>query len=252
MQVMPNGGAIPPGLLSESLQIGALTAPSVIQAKAAGIPLKIITGGTVVTKANPNGTVIVRTGVDVKSAKDLEGKRVGTGGIGSYFNVLMQQWLIDNGADPAKVSVIEVPFSQMTDVLRSGQIDAATVGHPYWDRMETEGIGKSFVPFTGEFSDGLLSNIYVVTEDYIAKNPKVPGAFSAAIEEANQLIEAHPDQARESAAKFLKLPADALAALPLSNYRTEVTTEQIKQWNDIMHGQKLIDPDIDPASVLLK
>lgn len=250
MQIMPNGGAISPGLLSGSLQIGALTAPSVIQSKAAGFPIKIITGGTVVTAANPNGALIVRQGVAVNEPADLEGKRVGTGGLGSYFNVLFQQWMIDNGVDASRVTIVEVPFSQMTDVMRGGQIDAATVGHPFWGRMESEGLGANYVAFTGEFSDGLLSNIYTATDDWLAANPEVPAAFRAAIDEANAFIAANPEQALESAARFLNLPPDALADLPFSNYSATVTPEQIQQWNDIMRGQGLIEADIDPESVL--
>ncbi len=84
LQPLQNGGAITPGLLGGALQIGAITAPTVIQSKAAGSPIRILVGGTVVTKANPNGALVVRKGVKIVKPADLEGRRVGTGGLGSY------------------------------------------------------------------------------------------------------------------------------------------------------------------------
>jgi len=55
LQRMPNGASIPPGLLANSLQIGGITAPVLIQAKAGGFPMKVVAGGSVVIKENPNG-----------------------------------------------------------------------------------------------------------------------------------------------------------------------------------------------------
>jgi NitT/TauT family transport system substrate-binding protein len=251
LQQMPNGNSIPPGLLANSLQIGGITAPTLIQSKAATFPIKVVAGGTVVTKANPNGWVVVRTGVDVKTAKDFVGKRVGVAAVGSYFNVLFRQWLIDNGVDPSSVTFVEAQFGQMADVMRGGQIDAATLGQPFVGRMEAANIGKVFSPYTGTFGDGLLSNIYTATDPWIAQNPAAAKNFATAIEEANASIAANPDKARESAAKYLKLPADAMANLPFSNYSAKVTPQQIKTWIDIMRGQKLTDADVDPNTALL-
>jgi len=250
LTLMPNGGSIPPGLLAGSLQIGGLTSPSVLQAKAAGIPLQIVTGGTVVTQANPNGWVVARTDVKIAGAKDFEGKRVGTGGVGSYFNVLFRQWLVDNGADPQKVTFVEAPFGQLGDILKSGQIDAATLGQPFLSRIVNAGTGYEVAAYTGSFQDGLLSNVYVATEEWIAANKAAAEGFAAAIEEANAFIESNPDEARKSAATYLKLPAEVLATVPLSNYNALVTPEQIEMWNGIMRGQGLTDADVTPASLL--
>jgi hypothetical protein len=49
----------------------------------------------------------------------------------------------------------------------------------------------------------------------------------------------------------LKLPADAMKNVAFSNYSVDVSNDQVKVWSDIMKGQKLIDADIVPASVIL-
>jgi NitT/TauT family transport system substrate-binding protein len=252
IQQMPNGNSIPPGLLSDSLQIGAITAPTLIQSKTASFPMKIVAGASVVTKDNPNGSIVVRKGVEVKEPKDFEGKRIAVGAVGSYFNVLFRQWLINNGVDPNKPTYVEAQFSQMADVMSNGQVDAATMGQPFLSRVTSAGIGTEYLPFTGTFGNGLLSNIYTATDQWIAKNPAAPKAFLEAIEEANAFIKSNPDKAREHAVKYLKLPAEAMTNLPFSNYSAKVEPQQIKAWSDIMLGQKLIDTSLDPNSVLIQ
>jgi NitT/TauT family transport system substrate-binding protein len=252
IQQMPNGNSIPPGLLSDSLQVGAITAPTLIQSKTASFPMKIISGGTYISKANPNGAIVVRNGVTINSPADLVGKRVAVGAVGSYFNVLMQQWLINNNVDPSKVTYVEAGFQQMGDIMRNGQIDAATMGQPFISRIEEANTGKAYRWFVGDFPDGLLSNIYTATDQWIAKNPKAAKDFKDAIGEANDFIKSNPERSKEIAAKYLKLPPEAMKAVPFSNYSVDVSEKQVTAWSDIMKGQNLIDTDIDPASVLLK
>ncbi|MBB3396024.1 ABC transporter substrate-binding protein [Rhizobium sp. BK060] len=249
---MPNSQSMPPALLADSLQVGAVTAPSLIQSKAGGFPIKIISGGTFVTKTNPNGAIVVRNGVIINSPADFIGKRVASGALGSYFNVLFRQWLSDGNVDPEKVTFVEVGFPQIGDVMRNGQIDAATIGQPFVSRIEAAGIGKAYSWFVGDFPEGLLSNVYTATEDWVANNPKAAKDFKEALVEANAFIKSNPDKSHEIAAKYLKLPPEAMKNVPFSNYSVDITDAQVKAWNDIMKKNKFTDVDVEAASVIVK
>ena len=243
---------MPPALLANSLQVGALTAPNLIQSKAGSFPIKIISGGTYVTKANPNGAIVVRDGVTINSPADFVGKRVASGALGSYFNVLFRQWLVDNKVEPEKVTYVEVGFPQVGDVMRNGQIDAATIGQPFISRIEEAGTGKAYRWYVGEFTDGLLSNVYTATEDWIAKNPKAVKDFKESLNEANEFIKNNPDKSREIAAKYLKLPTEAMKSVQFSNYSVDITEAQVAAWNDIMKKNRFTDVDVDAESVIVK
>lgn len=249
---MPNSQSMPPALLADSLQVGAVTAPNLIQTKAGSFPITIISGGTFVTKANPNGAIVVRNGVTINSPADFMGKRVASGALGSYFNVLFRQWLADNKVDPEKVTYVEVGFPQVGDVMRNSQIDASTIGQPFISRIEEAGIGKAYRWYVGDFPDGLLSNVYAATEDWIEKNPKAVKNFKEALDEANAFIKNNPEKSREIAAKYLKLPPEAMKNVRFSNYSVDITEAQVKAWNDIMKKNKFIDADIDTQSAIVK
>jgi NitT/TauT family transport system substrate-binding protein len=250
LRYMPNGASIPPGLLGDSLQIGGIAVPVVLQAKAGGFPMKIVAGGSVTTKRNPNGWVVGRANSTIKGPKDFQNKRVGVPAIGSYYHVLLRQWLEDNGVQAKSVTFVEVPFVRLGDVLKSGQIDAAALGQPYAGRIIASGTGYEIAAYTTHYPDDTLSNLYCATEAWVRAHPKVPAAFRSALDEAAVFIAANPDKARESAVRYLKVSADIVAKLPLANYRSVVTPAQLQAWNTIARRQALINKDVDPASLL--
>lgn len=252
LHLMSNGGVIPPGLLADSLQIGGITGPVIIQTAAAGFPLKVVSGASVATKANPNGWIIVRAGAGIKTPADFKGKHVAAGALGGYYNVLFREWLRKNGVDPGSVHFVEVSFGQISDVMKAGQIDAATIGQPFADRMVAAGIGSKLSAYTSDFPDGLLSNVYIATSPWLAQHPSGARDFQTAIAEADKAIAADPQDARTIAARYLKLPADAMKGLPLANYESTLTPAQIMQWSAMMLSQKQIDENIDPSKVLLQ
>ena len=67
---------------------------------------------------------LVRPDSGINSPKDLNGKRIGTSAIASVMHVADLHWLKANGADPASIVPVEVPFTGMMDQLKAGRVDA--------------------------------------------------------------------------------------------------------------------------------
>jgi NitT/TauT family transport system substrate-binding protein len=250
LRLLPNGGVIPPGLVSDSLQIGGITAPLLLQAASGGLDLVVIAGGSVVRPENPNGSVVGRADTKIRAPADFIGTRVGVSAVGSFYHVLFRQWLADAGVDPARVVFVEVPFNQMGDLLHMGQVDAVTTTQPFIGRLVASGVGHEIAPFTAHFPAGLLSNLYVATRAWAGAHPAQIAGFRAALAEAVAYIPAHKQQAEAAEAHYLKLTADQVIALPFSNYDARVTPAQIDAWNRIARAQGLIDTDVPAASVL--
>jgi ABC-type nitrate/sulfonate/bicarbonate transport system substrate-binding protein len=61
---------------------------------------------------------------------------------------------------------------------------------------------------------------------------------------------AHPDEARDTAAKFLKLPSDAAAATPIPKWSLRLTAENLAPWVRIMKAQRMIHSDISLDKVI--
>ena len=105
--LVPN---IPPSIVAGSLDIGISTPTVLFDAAEGGIDVLAIAGGTRFTKDAAIFSVVARSGVKVASAKDLEGKKVGVPGVRAIADVVFRKWLLQNGVDPAKLTIVETPF----------------------------------------------------------------------------------------------------------------------------------------------
>jgi NitT/TauT family transport system substrate-binding protein len=65
------------------------------------------------------------------TAKDLNGKIVGTNGLRNIAEFAPRAWIDKNGGDSTTVKFVELPFSDMTTALAQGRIDAAVDVEPF-------------------------------------------------------------------------------------------------------------------------
>ena len=86
--------------------------------------------------------LIMRKGIDVKSWKDLEGKRIGRPP-GSYVTILFTLAAKENGVDISKVNLISTTSAGPAELqaLKSGDLDGLVLWSPVLDRAVVEGYG---------------------------------------------------------------------------------------------------------------
>ncbi|MEZ5766016.1 MAG: ABC transporter substrate-binding protein [Xanthobacteraceae bacterium] len=142
---------IPAALLSNSIQIGGPTTPVFLQAADGGLDLVAVAGASIINERTSNLTTgFVRTGVNVKEAKDFVGKKVGAPGLGAFLHVLFVRWLAEKGVDPKSVNFVEVSFPTMNDILKSGAVDAVLTSEPFVTRMTNAGTGYAAVRYVAD------------------------------------------------------------------------------------------------------
>lgn len=251
VQFMPNGAAIPPALLSNSVQFGAIPMPVIIQAAAAGFPMQIVSPGAMVTEDAPTASVVGRTGQDIREAKDFEGKRVGITAFNSFFPLLFNQWMRDRGADPEQVTFVEVRGPQQHDVLKSGQVDAVVAPEAFVWGLTNNNTGYLIAPYSGQFENPTLGSAFVVTLDWADANPEKVAAFRAAISDAVDFINNNPVESKEIFAAALQLPAEVVDSISIGGYGTEIDLEKVEAWNQILLTEGLIDEPVDPNAIVL-
>jgi len=107
-------------------------------------------------------TIIAAMDAEINNAKDLIGKRVNIGVVGSSDEQTSTVVLKRSGVDPADVELFNYPVYEASERLQAGDIDAYvyTVGHPNLSVMEaTDGDRKiHIVPFDQNFIDGLAAS----------------------------------------------------------------------------------------------
>jgi ABC-type nitrate/sulfonate/bicarbonate transport system substrate-binding protein len=131
--------------------------------------------------------LIMRKGVEIRSWKELEGKRIGRPP-GSYVAILFTLAAQQNGVDLSKVNLINTTSAGPAELqaLKSGDLDGLVLWSPVLDRAVVDGYG------------------YYPPCCDIGKTEKYGGG--------NQILAANTDflRDREMAVRFLKAYSDAL------------------------------------------
>ena len=194
---------IPAAIMSGSLMIGASTATVLMDASDAGLGLVAVAGGTRFVKTPSIFSVVVRTGVKVANAKDLEGKRVGVPGLRSTGDVMFRKWLQEKGATVSKVSIVEASFPQMKDLLKGGTLDAVAVLEPFRSGIVADNTGYRVADYMAEVNPDLLGGVWVAQKQWADANPRAIPAFRESLVEAIEFIKTNTDEARAIELKYL-------------------------------------------------
>ncbi|MFT4267748.1 MAG: ABC transporter substrate-binding protein [Xenophilus sp.] len=251
LTTIPINPSIPPALQSDSIQIGTVTPSVLMQAADGGLALRVLAGGAVLTREGRTPAILVRKGVEIHAPKDFIGKRIGVPGFGATLHVLLRKWLMDHGVDPKQVSFVEVALPQMLDVLRGGNIDAVVPAEPFAARILKAGAGTVHAYISDDFpAEGVLPIVYGVTQSWLEKNAATAKAFREALDEAIAFQAGNPAAARADMGKYLRLPPDVLATLPVPRLTTAATEAQLRFWTDAMRAQGMLKTPPDTAALL--
>lgn len=244
---------IPAALLSNSIQIGGPTATVFLQAADGGLGLVGVAGASAMTAANNQFTsVVVRNGLTLTKASDFIGKKVGAPGFGAYLHVLFVKWLMDNGVDPAKVNFVEVTFPTMSDILRSGAVDAVLSGEPIVTRMVNAGVGSVGARYVAELGRTDPIILYAASRTWAAQNPQLVSAFRAGIREAAEIVNTDADKASESIARFTKQQIELVRSSPRSFAAPPLTAPMLAWWVTVMTQQNLLQGNLDLGKLILE
>lgn len=252
LQPLHNSGNNPAAVASNSVQIGSMSPPQLVLANEGGLSLKFIAGGSHTAPNYHLAGVVVRTNLNVSSAKDLEGKKVAVVGINAFLHLLLIDWMEKNGADPKKVNFVELPFAQLPEALRSGSVDAITSVDPFLSRTINSGAGKLLAYYTDHLPEGITPAGLAVTGAFAARNPTLIKNFRTALEEGLAYYLASSDESKAIIPRYLPLPPEILAAIHRPPLRLKIDNSQMSFWLDLMKRQKLLaKASSDPASYII-
>ena len=195
---------IPAALVADTMHIGGLTATAFLPAVENGIELVALAGGTRILQGNETISLVTSTKFQVKRGADLVGKKIGVPGVNSVADVMFRKWLKNEGVDVAKVQIIEAPFPQMKDLIKSGQIDGALVVEPIRSMIANEGVGqRAGVEYhSAVFKDSILA-FWTASKKWADKNPQSIAAFRTCLTDGIAWIGANRDRAREIEKQYL-------------------------------------------------
>jgi NitT/TauT family transport system substrate-binding protein len=243
IQTAQGGAAIIPGVVSQQYQFGFSNTASLLLAGSQGLPLKVVSAGNSSTgePGKDFGAVVVKKDSLIKSAKDLQGKRVAVNTLKNINTLTVSNAVRQAGGDPTKITFVELPFPEIPPAIAKGDVDAGQVVEPFLTIAKDQGD----VPIADNLT-GLMVGLYFTSEQFAAKNPKAVTGFQTAMKKSLEYANGHPEEARAVLTDYLKLEPAVRQKLVLPKWPSEVDRPAVQKLLDMAKTDGLItkDPDL--------
>ena len=245
--LMPN---LPAAVLSNSVQIGFMTATTFLQAVGGGVDLMAVSGGSIISHKSTNIALMAGEQSGIHSAKDLIGRKVGVPGLGAFMHVTLCYWLGQQGVDFRKVDFVETTFVSMRDMLKAGTVDAVGAMDPYAKTIRDSNTGYTVSQFLQDVPEGKPTALFVSTRAWALAHPEIIKPFRDSMAQAVAFTTDHQDQARLDFGKYVKLPQAALLATDTGVHQPHLTTDQLNWWIGVMRDEGLLTEKLDAANLI--
>ncbi len=215
-RLVQSGPDIGPLIAGGSAPVSFETNITVIIVQASGVPAVIVA-----PLANIAGTqaVVGRKGLVLRSAKDLEGKRIGMVR-GAGVLIAIRNMAKELGVDIDKIRFINMAPADQVAAISRGEIDAMGA----WEPWVTKGIaaGGTFL-FSGKLSalpekkgrvDWMdFHTTLQVTREFLQKNPETITRMLRALRTATAFVNDHREETIDILSPALNIPKSELRAM---------------------------------------
>ena len=249
--VAQGGAAIIPGVESGDFDFGFSNVTSLILGSAQGLPLKIVAPGPQTTgKINDDyASIMVAQDSNIASVNDLAGKRVAVNTLNNITDTLLKEAMHQAGGDPDSIELVEVAYPEMPGMLENGNVDAIFVAEPFQTIAGETGAHSVYSPFVQPVEDLMIST-YFTTEKTLQDAPEVVEQFTAAIKEAQEFAEQHPEKTRAVLDDYLELEPSVVEELVLPKFPQDINQDSTQQLIDLAVTYDLIPEPVDLNSLL--
>ncbi|MFD0855177.1 ABC transporter substrate-binding protein, partial [Actinomadura adrarensis] len=240
------GAALVPSVVSGEYQFAFSNMVSVLSGRAQGLPLKVIGAGSNSTGVRGKDVTMIRVREDspIKTAKDLEGRKVAVNTLNSLLQMLGDVSVRTAGGDPSKVQYLEMPFPDGAAALKKGTVDAMVTAEPFDTIPAQDGTRVIASPYPDMAQGSLTTSVYFASEQQIQKNPKLYAALQKAINESLTYAQQHPDEVRAQLAEFTQIEPAIREKVTLPTFKPEIDRPSIEKFVQAGTQSKIISKNV--------
>jgi NitT/TauT family transport system substrate-binding protein len=200
-----------------------------------GFDLVAVAQNEIAQKQGPDtGSVQVLKDSPYKALADLAGKKIAVSGLHSQKTVAMQTVFRNAGVDPAKLVLVEIPFSSQADALKSKQVDAINTVDPYTTQVLAMGLGRVIA---WDYVDSIPEQplgAWFARSTFTKSNPDVIDRFNKSIKESIDYMWADQNRARSEVVAYTGLDAALVKEMPMIGWDYKVRLEKWQAVVDMM------------------
>jgi NitT/TauT family transport system substrate-binding protein len=202
------------------------------------------------SSAAPKSTEIVAMpNSNVKSVKDLAGKKIAITAENTICDILTKSVMRDNGVDFSGVKWVPMPFPSMAAALQRGDVDAAFMTEPFITQAaKTVGAVPILDTATGPTQNFPTAG-YGALGKFVSANPKTVAAFQRAMQIATTQS-ADRSKIEPLMVQFAHIDPDTAALTTLLTFQSTLDPRRLQRVPDLMQEFGTIPQRIDVTPMI--
>jgi NitT/TauT family transport system substrate-binding protein len=178
---------------------------------------------------------------NIRSLKDLTGKKIAVAQKNSQNAVTVMVALRKAGVDPSQLQWVEIPYPRHADILKSKQVDAVAATEPYTTQMLTSGLGKVLSWNYAEAVPAAPLGVWWAKRSFIGKDPETIAGFNKSIKESIDYMVADAARARQVTVEFTGLDPALVEKMPPLRFDYHVRPDKWQEVVDMMVEAKVLE-----------
>lgn len=222
IETVGSGSMLVAGVESESWDFGFSSLLPLMVAADQGLDVRFVTAGAATTGNTEEdvSAVLVKAGSDIKSPKDLEGKRVSVNSLSNIGDTTIRALVEKDGGDPSTIKFTEVGFPDAPAAISNDVADAIWVMEPFRTMAMNDGaeiISHNFA----EYNPDMDIAGYFAKGSVVDEKTDLIDRFSRAMRKSSEYAADNPEEVREIVSTYTRTDEEILQNMILPEYRTD-------------------------------
>jgi NitT/TauT family transport system substrate-binding protein len=226
VMTFPNGAAQAAACAGGTIDVGLGEATELANGISRGLPFAIFASGSLYDTAAPTTALCVAANAPFRVAKDFEGQTIAVPVLTSLSSMAVRAWLVQNGAQLARVRFIEIPLGAMAAAVQRGTVAAAHIGEPFLSAAGTT-VRRLGSPYDAVAKKFVISN-WFATRSWLSANPATVKRLAELIYDTARWANSHHDESAPILAKYTKIDIDIVSKMRRVSYATSFQPQLIQ------------------------
>ncbi|WP_214105990.1 ABC transporter substrate-binding protein [Acrocarpospora catenulata] len=202
-------------------------------------------------QAAPDNFVLMANGdnAEISSPADLAGKKIAVNTLNGIGTLAVTATAKVAGVTIDPKQFVPMPLPDMGAALKNGTVDVIWVAEPFISANARDGAKKIADSMSGPMADFPIAG-WVMSDDFVAKNPNTVAAFQRALAKAQQLAASDRKAIEEVLPKYTKIDAATAAVIALGVYSTTLSEARLQRVADTMKEYGYLQAGFDVKSLL--
>lgn len=243
------GSAALPRLRSGDLDLAFTNYVSALLAQSRGEgDYRFVDGGY--DAADNTLMIMTMPGSAVRAPRDLAGTRIAINTAGNIIELTARSALESAGVEPDTVRFVEMPFPDMAEALRSGEVDAAFMVEPFITESALSFGAVGVLDAASGPTDSIPLGGVAVTARFAETSPRTVAAFRRAVARS-QAEMADRGVVEKTLPTYTEISPDTAALISLGTWPAALDRVRLQRDVDLMRQYGVLSRDVDAGRLVL-